>query len=91
MYCYVQDRYHEPDFVVDISDYVERKIAVLSTYKSQFFDPDSSEPETPISGENFFNFLKGRWAGYGRAIGVDYGEGFLVERPLGIKDITELF
>ncbi|MCG8578126.1 MAG: bacillithiol biosynthesis deacetylase BshB1 [Flavobacteriales bacterium] len=90
VYCYVQDYYHHPDFVVDISDYVEKKIEVLKCFKTQFHDPSSSEPSTPISGENFFDFLKGRWSEYGRLIGAKYAEGFVAERPVGVEDITTL-
>lgn len=90
VYHYIQDYYHHPDFVVDISDYVDRKIEVLKCYGSQFHDPDSKEPLTPISGENFFHFLKGRWAQYGRLINVDYAEGFTVDRAIGVEDLTSL-
>lgn len=91
VYSYIQDRWIEPSFVVDVSDYADKKIEVLKAYKSQFYDPESDEPETPISGEEFFNFLKGRWSQFGRLIGVKYGEGFVTERPIGIEDITKLF
>jgi len=90
VYHYVQDYYHHPDFVVDISDYVDKKIEVLKCYGSQFHDPKSDEPLTPISGENFFDFLKGRWAQYGRLINVNYAEGFTVDRAIGVEDITSL-
>lgn len=90
VYHYIQDYYHQPDFVVDISAYVDRKIEVLKAFRSQFFDPESDQPETPISKQDFFEFLKGRWKEYGRLIGVDYAEGFTTERPVGVKDLTEL-
>ncbi len=90
VYHYIQDIYIKPAFVVDISSVVERKIEALKAFKTQFFSEDSSEPKTPISGEDFFDFLKGRWKDYGRSIGVEYAEGFTIERPIGVKDITEL-
>ena len=90
VYRYIQDRYIKPDFVVDISDFVDQKIAAIAAYKTQFYDPESKEKETPISGENFFDFLKGRWSDYGRSINVNYGEGFTTERPIGIDDLSLL-
>lgn len=90
VYHYIQDRHIEPDFIVDISEYAERKIEVLKAFKTQFYDPNSKEPKTPISGEDFFDFLKGRWKNFGRSIGVEYAEGFTVERPLGVDDILKL-
>ncbi len=90
VYSYIQDYYHDPTFVIDISDQIDKKIEVLKCFKSQFFDPSSSEPKTPISGEDFFDFLKGRWAEYGRLIGVAHAEGFTAERAIGIEDITDL-
>lgn len=90
LFFYIQDRFLMPDFVVDISDYMDDKIESIKAYKTQFFNPDSAEPLTPISGEGFFDFLKGRWKEYGRSIGVDYAEGFIVERVPGVEDITGL-
>ena len=89
-YFYIQDRYIKPDFIVDISDVVDRKIESIKAYKTQFFNPNASGPNTPISGADFFDFLKGRWKEYGRTIGVDYGEGFTAERTVGVKDISDL-
>ena len=91
VYHYIQDYYMKPDFVIDISEVVEQKIEAIKAFKTQFFDPNKPNLKTPISGENFFEFLKGRWADYGRYIDVDYGEGFVLTRPAGVKDITELF
>jgi len=90
VYHYIQDRYSRPDFVVDVTDFVEDKFSSIKAYKTQFYDPDSKEPQTPISGEEFFEFLRGRMAEYGRQIGVKYGEGFTVERLIGVKDIFGL-
>ncbi|MFD1550923.1 bacillithiol biosynthesis deacetylase BshB1 [Putridiphycobacter roseus] len=90
VYFYIQDRYIKPDFIVDISEQVEKKIASIRAYKTQFFNPDSTAPLTPISGEDFFDFLRGRWKEFGRTIGTSYGEGFTVERTPGVNDITEL-
>ena len=90
VYHYIQDVYHKPDFVVDITPFVSKKIKALLAFKTQFYDKKSKEPSTPISGEDYFDFLKGRWMDFGRSIGVKYAEGFQVNRPVGVKDITDL-
>jgi bacillithiol biosynthesis deacetylase BshB1 len=87
---YIQDHYVQPDIVMDVSSFVDQKIAVIKAFRSQFFNPESSEPNTPISGEEFFHFIKGRMMQYGRPIGVDYAEGFTATRILGTKDLFDL-
>ena len=90
VFHYIQDRYIKPDFVVDITPYADRKMAAIKAYETQFFNPNNTSTNTPISGKNFFEFLKGRWREYGRDIGVDFAEGFTIERSIGVNDITEL-
>jgi bacillithiol biosynthesis deacetylase BshB1 len=91
VYHYVQDRYLPPDFVIDISEFMEQRMQAIKSFKSQFFNPESAEPSTPISGEDFIEFLYARAADFGRIIGVKYAEGFLTERPPGIRDLYSLF
>ena len=90
VYHYIQDRYIEPDFVIDVTPYVDRKMEVLKAFKTQFFDPGSDEPKTPISGKEFFDFIKGRMSNFGRPIGVEFAEGFTVERFIGVEDLLTL-
>lgn len=90
VYHYVQDRYIKPDVVVDISGYIDGKMDSIKAFKSQFYDPNSSEPETPISSKAFLESLVNRAAEFGRAIGVDYGEPFTAERYIGTNDLTKL-
>lgn len=90
VYHYIQDRYSKPDFVMDVTEFVEQKFDSIRAYKTQFFDPNSTEPQTPISGKEFFEFLRGRMAEFGRQIGVQYGEGFTVERLIGVDDLFDL-
>lgn len=90
VFHYIQDRFIKPDFVVDITPHIDQKINALKAFKTQFFNPESTEPKTPISGEEFFDFLKGRWRDFGRNIGVEFAEGFTTERAPGVNDITEL-
>ena len=87
---YIQDYYIEPDFVLDVSEFIEQKINLIKCFHSQFYDPQSNEATTPISGEEFFDFLKGRMMSYGRPIGAKYAEGFSVKRLVGVSDIFEL-
>ncbi len=90
IYHYIQDHYLVPDFVVDVSDFVEKKMAAIQAYKTQFHNPNSKEPQTPISGEEFLDFIKGRMLQYGRSIGVKYAEGFQVERTIGVENFFDL-
>ena len=90
VYHYIQDRHIEPDFIVDVTDFVERKFECIKAYKTQFFDPNSTEPQTPISGEEFLDVLKGRMQFLGRTIGTKYAEGFTVERQIGVQSFFDL-
>ncbi len=90
VYRYIQDRWTEPDIVVDITQEMEGRMESIKAFSSQFHNPDSNEPNTPISSPDFFSFLEGRAKQYGRLIGTKYGEGFNVERPIGVEDLTEL-
>jgi bacillithiol biosynthesis deacetylase BshB1 len=90
VYHYIQDYYIKPDFVVDITPFIERKIEAIKAYKTQFYDPNSTEPQTPISGAEFFDFIKGRMLQFGRPIGAQYAEGFTVEREIGVEDLFDL-
>ena len=90
VYHYIQDYYIQPDFVVDISPFYDRKIEAIKAYKTQFFDPSSNEPQTPISGEDFFHFISSRMREFGRPIGATYAEGFTIERFIGVNLLTDL-
>lgn len=90
VYNYVQDRGIKPDFVVDITACWEKKMESIMAYSSQFYDPNSNEPESPISSKEFKDFLEGRAREFGRMIGVEFGEGFTTERPVGVQDVFDL-
>jgi N-acetylglucosamine malate deacetylase 1 len=90
VYHYIQDQHLDPDFVVDITEQIDLKMQALLAYKTQFFNPNSSEPNTPISGKEFVDFLKGKMATFGRPIGAEYAEGFTVERYIGVDDLFSL-
>lgn len=92
VYHIIQDRRIEPDFIVDISDSFEQKMKAIQAYKTQFYtgEPQKADEVTPISTPAFLDGLKSRAREYGRIINVAYGEGFTVERPAGVKDLSEL-
>jgi bacillithiol biosynthesis deacetylase BshB1 len=87
---YIQDHYRKPDVVVDITSFFDRKMGAVRCYTSQFHDPHSKEPHTPISGADFFHFLEARAREMGRLAGVEYGEGFELDKPLKNSDLTSL-
>lgn len=90
IYHYIQDRYIPPDFVVDITAQMDKKLEAVMLYRSQFYDPASDEPETPISGKAFLEFLKARARDLGRQAGYDFAEGFTVERYPGVRNFFDL-
>jgi len=90
VYHYVQDYYIEPHFVFDITSFFDVKMKSILAYSSQFYDPNSEEPETPISGKEFLGFLDARAQHMGRPAGYRYGEGFTVARAPGIHDFFSL-
>lgn len=90
IYHYIQDYYMKPNLVVDVTDFFDQKMQSILAFKTQFFDPDSSEPETPISGKDFLDFIESRMRQFGRPIGVKYAEGFTTERFIGADLLTDL-
>ena len=90
VYHYIQWENIKPDFVVDISECNEKRVAAILCYKSQFYDPNSSEPQTPIATKNFLESLSYRNQDLGRLVGVDYAEGFTVERYLAVNSLGDL-
>ncbi len=88
IYHYIQDYFLKPDFVVDVTPYAERKVEAIKAFGSQFYDPNSNEPSSPIAVENFFDYVNGRMVQMGRYIGVDFGEGYTVERPIGLDSLS---
>jgi N-acetylglucosamine malate deacetylase 1 len=90
VYHYIQFKPIEPDFVVDVSDYMEQKIEAVQAYASQFFDPNSQEPETIISSQGFLDSVKYRASDLGRLSGVKYAEGFTVEKLPVIDSLDSL-
>lgn len=94
LYYYVQDYNLEADFVVDITDYMDKREELILAFRSQFHVPDAEEYkeelQTPISGEDFLDYLRARARTVGRPCGFDYGESFIAARIPGVKDLFQL-
>ncbi len=88
LYHYIQDRYLAPDFVIDITEHWETKEQSIRAFKSQFFDPTSTEPNSYISNPDFLSFIQARAQEMGHKIGVKYGEGFQSQKTM---QLTNLF
>lgn len=86
VFHYIQWKNIEPDFVVDISDFMAKKIEVCLAYKTQFYDPESKEPMTPIATKDFLESLTYRAQDLGRLSGVEFAEGFTTEKLLALKN-----
>jgi len=89
---YLQDWYHEPDLIVDISDVFEQRMKAIEAYTTQFYNPDSGDngPQTYISTPDFLDSIIGRARMLGKRIGVKYGEGFVCEKKIGISHLDAL-
>jgi bacillithiol biosynthesis deacetylase BshB1 len=92
LYHFIQDRYIQPDLVIDITPYWNLKKNSIQAFKSQFFTPQGidNEPSTPISTPDFMYFIEARAREMGRMIGVEFGEGFTKATPIGAKNLFDL-
>jgi bacillithiol biosynthesis deacetylase BshB1 len=87
---FIQDRFYEPDVIVDISDVFEQRMAAIKAYTTQFHDPQSTEPVTYISGAGFMDAIIGRARLLGKRIGVQFAEGFVSKKNIGIRNLDAL-
>ncbi len=93
LYHYIQDKNLKPDFCVDVTGYEDRKRQAIECFKTQFYVPDldqTDEAQTPISSASFKAFLFAKMQTFGRSIGVEFAEGFNINRTLGINDMRSL-
>lgn len=90
VFHYLQDRFLQPNFVVDISKYMDQKIASVLAYSTQFYNPDLNEPQTYISTPQFIESVKARAMMLGKRIGVEYAEGYISEKMIGISSFDNL-
>ena len=90
VYHYIQWKNLEPDFVVDVSGFIKKKVAAVLAYESQFFNADSKEPASPISSKNFLESITYRAQDLGRLIGVEFAEGYTSERYVAVNSLDKL-
>ncbi len=90
VYHYIQWKNIEPNFVIDVSGFIHKKQAAVLAYSSQFYDPNSKEPESPITSKTFIESINYRARDLGRLIGVEYAEGFTSERYVAAENLSKL-
>jgi len=90
VYHYIQWENLKPDFVVDVTGFMDIKLKAVKAYSSQFYDPDSNEPVSPISSKNFLDSISYRASDLGRIIGKESAEGFTVERFVAVDHLDNL-
>jgi bacillithiol biosynthesis deacetylase BshB1 len=90
VYHYIQWKDLKPDFVVDITGFMDKKVEAIMAYNSQFYNPNSDEMVTPIATKNFLDSIKYRSQDLGRLIGTDFAEGFTVERYVAVSSLGDL-
>jgi bacillithiol biosynthesis deacetylase BshB1 len=90
VYHFIQWKNITPDFVVDITGFTDIKIEAIMAYSSQFYKPNSNEPETPIATKNFLDSIHYRAQDLGRLIGKDHAEGYTAERYLAVNRLGDL-
>ena len=89
---FIQDRYIEPDIIIDVTEYWDKKIESILAYGSQFFNPDwnEDEPQTYISSPDFIKIVESRAMEFGKSIQAKYGEGFTSRKLLGVDNLFAL-
>jgi len=89
---YLQDWFHEPDLIIDISDVFEQRMKAIEAYTTQFYNPQTGDdgPQTYISSPDFLDAITGRARMLGKRIGVKYGEGYISEKKIGISNLDAL-
>jgi bacillithiol biosynthesis deacetylase BshB1 len=90
VYHYIQWKNIAPDFVIDVTGFIHKKQAAVLAYSSQFYDPNSKEPESPITSKTFIESINYRSRDLGRLIGVEYAEGFTSERYVAVENLSKL-
>ncbi|PWG04242.1 bacillithiol biosynthesis deacetylase BshB1 [Polaribacter aquimarinus] len=90
VYHYIQWKNIEPDFVLDVTGFINQKTEAVLAYSSQFYNPNSNEPETPITSKNFIDSIHYRARDLGRLIGVEFAEGFTSERYVAVENLGKL-
>ena len=87
---YLQDRFYEPDVIVDITEVWDQRLQSIKAYKTQFHNPGSNEDETYISSPEFLESIIARARLLGKRIGVRFAEGFISKKNIGISNLDAL-
>jgi bacillithiol biosynthesis deacetylase BshB1 len=87
---YIQDRFYEPDIIIDVSDVWEKRLASIKAFKTQFYNPDLKEPQSYISSPDFLEAIISRARLLGKRIGVKYGEGFISKKSIGLNNLDAI-
>lgn len=90
LFHYLQDRFYEPNLIIDITDVFEQRMESIKAYTTQFHNPASNEPATYISSVEFLNSIIARARLLGKRIGVQFAEGFVSKKNIGIKNLDAL-
>jgi N-acetylglucosamine malate deacetylase 1 len=94
VFHYIQDRYIEPGFVVDITDVFEQRMQAIQAFTTQFYNGNESSgdsmPQSYISTPLFLESVIARARMMGKRIGVQFGEGFVTEKVVGIRNFDAL-
>ncbi|MEP6677322.1 MAG: bacillithiol biosynthesis deacetylase BshB1 [Ferruginibacter sp.] len=90
VFNYVQDRLLKPDFVIDITTSFEKKLEAMKAYTTQFHSEGASGPQTYISTPAFLESVIYRHKWFGKMIGVEYAEGFISEKMIGLRSFDSL-
>ncbi|HZY80630.1 MAG TPA: bacillithiol biosynthesis deacetylase BshB1 [Cyclobacteriaceae bacterium] len=90
LYHYIQSQFLTPDFVVDVTDFWDKKMDSIRAYRTQFYDPNNKEPDTYISNPGFLKMVEARGIELGHSIGARYGEGYTVRRTVGVRSLLDL-
>jgi len=90
VFHYLQDRFLQPDFIFDVSNFFDKKLESILCYKTQFFNPNHNEPETYISSQAFFEGIKARAMMLGKRIGVQFAEGYITKKMIGINSFDAI-
>lgn len=93
LYHYIQDKQLSPELCIDITKYVDTKMAAIRAYKTQFYQGENAEDNegaTPISSKAFTDFMIAKMKVFGRAINAEYAEGYILHREIGVDNLMDL-
>lgn len=80
-----------PAFVVDTTHTFALKMDAIKAYESQFYNPESKEPETWIARKEFLTDIEAKDRYFGSLISTQHGEPFMVRGAIKVPDIVDFF